>query len=355
MAASREHTLELIPRHRFDVIDVNVLLREQHGDVLHGYARALYASYHTTAGYFDEAMCRTLGFTPDAVRGHVEGYRRMYPEGAGYRHDRLELRTELTDEQKATEPLNGDAHLSFIGAGLTNCVTYATDTAGPALFVDLDGVGVTGPRRRKTSVVGFDREVVAARLRLPAPASAHDVSSFNLRDPRLGFIEELEAHARRLGIAKGRVDIRLADDDPHAALTVNEFETLLMQHDLAEVIRNPFWFAMQKGWHVLRDPRTVREKAKDYAKYDLLLVLNGALDKFGLRGTPVEHALSKLVAGAARRRLCMKRAVSLPISDHDRDGVGEIVQGTYQSPILVQWASPRRAERVLHVSLVAFE
>ena len=33
----------------------------------------------------------------------------------------------------------------------------------------------------------------------------------------------------------------------------------------------------------------------------------------------------------------MKRAVSLLVSDRQSPGVGAIVEGTYQSPILVQW------------------
>ena len=356
MAASPEFTLALTPRHRFDLIDVNARLRAQHGDVLHGFSHALYASYHTTAGYLEAPDLARCGPEAEAVRRYVAAYRKLYPEGAGYRHDRLEDRSELTDEQKATEPLNGDAHLSFIGAGLTNCVTYPARPAEPALFVDLDGVGVTGPRARKTTVVGFDREVEVARLVLPAPVSEHRVDSFNLRDPRVGVFDAIQDHVRRLGLAKGRVDVALAGDDLAAALTVNEFETLLMQHDLADVLRNPLRYAMRTGWHALqdlRDLRAAKEKVKDYAKYDLVLVLNDALDRSGLRGSVVDRALSRLVAAAARRRLCMKRAVSFPVSDHDADGAGEVVQGTYQSPVLLQWGRYRRG-RTLDVRIVAF-
>ena len=42
----------------------------------------------------------------------------MFPEGAGYQHDELHLRTERSDEQRQTERRNGDSHLAFIGAGL---------------------------------------------------------------------------------------------------------------------------------------------------------------------------------------------------------------------------------------------
>ena len=49
----------------------------------------------------------------------------------------------------------------------------------------------------------------------------------------------------------------------------------------------------------------------------------------------------------------MKRAVSFPISDHDADGAGEVVQGTYQSPVLLQWGR-HRPGRTLDVRIVAF-
>ena len=355
MAASREFLLELTPRHRFDLFDVNAALREAHGDVLHDHRRALYASYHTTAGYLDEASCASVGFNGEGVRGLVERYRQLYPAGAGYRHDRLDERHELTAKQKETEPLNADAHLSFFGAGLEGCVTYHAETDRPAWFVDLDGVGVTGPRTRRTAVVGFDEERVAARLSLTAPSSDHRIDAFNLRDARLGVIDEIQAHVQRLGIAKGRVDIRLRADDPGAALAVNEYETLLMQHDLADVLRNPFRYAAEKSWHALRHPHEVKEKAKDYAKYDLVVFVNDQLTRWNLRGTAAERVVNAVIRRTALKYLRMKRAVSLPISDHDREGVGEIVQGTYQSPILVQWNRPRAAERRLDVEIVSFE
>ena len=36
----------------------------------------------------------------------------------------MELRTDLSDEQKRVESRNGDSHLTFIGAGMRNCATY---------------------------------------------------------------------------------------------------------------------------------------------------------------------------------------------------------------------------------------
>ncbi len=354
MPASREFTLELTPRARFDLFDVNALLREAHGDVLNGFERALYVSYHTTAGYLDDPMCATLGHEGAAVRALVDRYRGLYPEGAGYRHDQLEDRSELTDAQKATEPLNGDAHLSFIGSGLAGCVTYDRATQRPAWFVDLDGVGPAGPRRRKTTVIGFNEEAEAARFTFSV-AVPHAIEALNLRDPRLGLLDEVEARVQRLGLGKGRVDLRLMDDEG-AALTVNEFETLLMQHDLADVLRNPFRHAARRGWHALRHPKLVKEKTKDYLKYDMLVLLNDRLDRWGLRGTAAERVADALVQKAALHYLRMKREVSLPVTDGDLSGqAGMVVQGTYQSPILVQWKQPRSGVRRLEARVIAFE
>ncbi|HYE58384.1 MAG TPA: hypothetical protein VD948_07745 [Rhodothermales bacterium] len=355
MPASQEFTLELTPSARFDLVDVNTLLREAHGDVLHGFRRALYVSYHTTAGYLDEPACSALGHDGPAVRALVNRYRGLYPEGAGYHHDRLEARTELSDEQKQTEPLNGDAHLSFIGSGLAGCVSYARAAQHPAWFVDLDGVGPAGPRLRRTTVVGYDEEAVVERFTLPVQAP-HAIEAINLRDPRLGLLDEVEARVRKLGLSKGRVDLRLAPtEEDGAALTVNEYETLLMQHDLAEVLRNPFRHAARRGWHALRDPRHVKEKTKDYLKYDMLVLLNDRLDHWRLRGTAIERLTDALVRKAALKYLRMKRAVSLPVSDQDLTGqAGAVVQGTYQSPILVQWHRPRTGVRLLEARIVAF-
>lgn len=353
--ATSEITLALRPAQRFSITDVNHLLREEHGDFLDGFSRALYTSFHTTAGYLEQHVCRQLAHSRDGIHDFVRAYQKLYPAGAGYRHDQLEHRDELTEEQKVNEPLNGDSHLTFIGTGLLNCVTYDVKPGAPAFFVDLDGVFRSQRRTRKTTVTGYTREVVAEERTVRLPASRSRVDAFNLRDTRLGFLDELDAHIRRIGITKGRIDLRLSEGEKGAALTVNEYETLLMRHDLAEVIRNPFRFVAEQGWHVLRDPRSVPSKALNYAKYDFVLVVNRMLDRLGLRGTSVEQVADRLIGGAAARRLHMKRAVSLPISDNATPGIGRVLHGTYQSPILIQWKGAAREARSLDVRFVAFE
>jgi hypothetical protein len=98
------------------------------------------------------------------------------------------------------------------------------------------------------------------------------------------------------------------------------------------------------------DPRAVPAKTLGYAKYDLVRVLNQGLDAFGLRGSVVEKILARTLAVPAARFFRMQRSVSLLISDTD-EGQPGIVQGTYQSPILVQWAQAPRRARVLDVSI----
>jgi len=47
----------------------------------------------------------------------------------------------------------------------------------------------------------------------------------------------------------------------------------------------------------------------------------------------------------------MKRSVSLLVSDDDNGGVGQIVEGRYQCPILIQWRSVPSGRRVVSVTL----
>src|SRR3712207_9360267 len=52
-------------------------------------------------------------------------------------------------------------------------------------------------------------------------------------------------------LTKGRLRIALAPGERHAGLTVNEYETLLMRHDLSEVLRDPLRFMAEKAGHTL--------------------------------------------------------------------------------------------------------
>ena len=355
MPGPLELTLELVPRSRVDVIDVRQALSTRFGDALDRYPRALCCSFHTTAGYLDPGVASRLNQSHAGVMPYIEVFRTMFPEGAGYEHDKMERRTELSDAQKPVEPPNADSHLAFMAGALRTCVAYQNKPGEPVSFIDLDGVHAGRSRRRFTSVLGYSVEEPVAHLRLTVPVSGHAVDSVNLKNPQLGIYEQCAELVRAHGVTKGRLRITLAPGERHAGLTVNEYETLLMRHDLSDVLRDPLRFMAEKAGHILGNPRAIPAKTLDYAKYDLVRVFNRLLDTVGLRESMLETLIAQAIAMPAARFLRMKRAVSLLVSDRQSPGVGAIVEGTYQSPILVQWhRGAKKRVRTLDVTLTRF-
>ncbi|MBI4885496.1 MAG: hypothetical protein HY824_00215 [Acidobacteria bacterium] len=342
-----DRTLELEPKARFDVVELRSHFAAEH-EALAAYPHCLYWSSHTTAGFLDRSLATRL--TPDAVPSYLEAFRALFPEGAGYQHDHLERRDDLDATQRIVEPRNADSHLAFIAGGLRACVTHPNRPGESVFFVDLDGVVEGKPRRRLARLIGFHNERLVDTTRIEVPVSAHPIDSVNLKDPRLGVHQQLADFVARAGVGKGRLRIVLDPSERHSALTVNEYETLLMKHDLAEVLRNPLRFFAEKSRHALANPRAVPAKTLGYAKYDFVRVLNKSLDTLGLRGSMVERLLARTLAVPAARFLRMRRSVSLLISERP-DGTSGLVEGTYQSPILVQWQRAPRATRVLDVTL----
>lgn len=340
-------TLELAPKARFDVVDLRSHFAAEHA-ALRAFPRCLYWSSHTTAGFLDRSLAARL--KAQHIPTYVDAFRTIFPEGAGYEHDRLERRSDLDADQRAVEPRNADSHLAYIASGLRNCVTHPNRAGETVFFVDLDGVNDGRPRRRRTRLIGFSQERHVLATRIEVPVSAHPIDSINLKDPRLGVYAQLSEFVRRAGIPRGRLRVSLDPTERHSALTVNEYETLLMRHDLAEVLRNPLRYVAERYRHVLANPRAVPAKTLGYAKYDLVRVLNQSLDTLGLRGSIVEKMVARTLAVPAARFFRMRRSVSLLVSECDR-GIPGIVEGTYQSPILVQWQHAPRQARILNVSL----
>ena len=221
-------------------------------------------------------------------------------------------------------------------------------------WIDLDGMNHGKPRRRLTRLIAFHRERVVRNTRIEVPVSAHPIDSINLKDPRLGIYAQLTQFVKDAGLSTGRLRIALDPVERHSALTVNEYETLLMRHDLAEVLRNPLRFVAEKSRHALANPFAVPARTLDYAKYDLVRVLNKGLDAFGLRGSIIEKVMARTLAVPAARFFRMRRSVSLLVSAGD-DGAPTIVEGMYQSPILVQWQHAPRQSRVLDVTLTEIQ
>jgi thiamine phosphate synthase YjbQ (UPF0047 family) len=344
-------TLELAPKARFDIVDLRSRFPSEHR-ALDGFPRCFYWSFHTTAGFLDRSL--TTRLSREHLSTYMEAFRALFPEGAGYEHDRLERRHDLDAGQRAVEPRNADSHLAFMAGGLRNCVAHPNTDDEAVCFVDLDGMIDGQPRHRRTRLIGFNRERTVRRTRIEVPVSSHAVDSVSLKDPRLGIYAQLTEFIRKTGMSKGRLRVALDPAERHSALTVNEYETLLMKHDLAEVLRNPLRFVAEKSRHVLANPRAVPARTLDYATYDFVRVLNKGLDTLGLRGSIVENVVARTLSVPAARFFRMRRSVSLLVADGD-DGTPGIVEGVYQSPILVQWQHTPRRSRVLDVSITALE
>jgi thiamine phosphate synthase YjbQ (UPF0047 family) len=345
-----ELTLELAPRSRFDVVELRSRLPIGYRQALAPYPSCLYWSAHTTAGFLDRSLVARLG--PGGLPTYVDALRHIFPEGAGYAHDQLEHRRDLDSAQRAVEPRNADSHLAFIAGGLRPCVTYPNRSDEPVCFVDLDGVNEGRARRRVIRVIGFRQEAVVASTRIDVPISRHPIESVNLKDAKLGLYERLAEFVARSGVGRGRLHLALDPAERHAALTVNEYETLLMQYDLAAVLRNPLRFMAAHYRSVLANPRAVPGKALGYARYDLVRVLNSSLERLGLGGSIVEKVLARTVAVPAARFFRIRRSVQLLVAER-ADGRPGFVEGTYQSPILVQWQRASRPVRTLHVTLTS--
>ena len=189
----------------------------------------------------------------------------MFPEGAGYEHDKMDRRTELSEDQKPIEPQNADSHLAFMAGALRTCVTYQNKLARRCRS-SISMACTRTPRRRVTSVLGYTLEEAVAQ-------TAADRSRLR---PRRGLGQPEEPEVRDLrAVHRAREALRRHHQGPaahhpapgerHAGLTVNEYETLLMRHDLSEVLRDPLRFMAEKAGHMLGNPRAIPAKTLDYA------------------------------------------------------------------------------------------
>ena len=347
-------TLELTPQARFDVIDVTQHIRDEIGDLLTRYSKTLYCSHHTTAGFLEQSLCARLDYSRERLGSFLGVFQHLFPPNANYQHDKMDLRDELTEAQKQVEPKNADSHLAFIGAGLHNCVTYRNHPDTAVHLIDLDGVWEHGVRTRKTTAIAFNEEQEVAEATFSVPVSGHHIDSVNLRENRVGLFSFLQELVDRYEISKGRIEISLDSSEKHSGLTVNEYETLLMRHDLIEVLRDPVRFMADRGRHLLRDPKSIPSVTLNYARYDLVRVINQLIEVTGMNESIVERAVAKFLAAPARRFLRIKRSVNLLVSDDDRQAVGKIVQGTYQSPVLVQWKKATGRRHRLRIQLYRF-
>jgi hypothetical protein len=239
------------------------------------YPRVVYTSLHTTAGYLEQRTVRALAANEDGILAYLRPYLARFPRDAGYQHDLLHLRAELTREQQLTEPKNAHAHLVYIASGLSACVSYVSHPGEPVHLVDLDGVYGDAWRQRHVRVVGYTSEVPVPQKHWTVPIVGNtcvDLSALSCR-----LFEQLGQMVRSQNVTKGRVRLTLAAA-PNIALTVNEYEPLLIVHDLAAALQ--------------------------------------------------------------ARALVLRRGVSFLISDDDTPGFGRVIRGPYQSPILMLLGRP---------------
>ena len=346
-----EVALELTPRARFDVINVRERAAAAFPGALDPFPRCLYYSFHTTAGYLEQGLASRLTKQCAGVGAYVDVFRQLFPEGAAYAHDRLERRPELTRAQRAVEPRNADSHLAFIAGGLRTCVSYRNRPADPVCFVDLDGVHQSQARRRLTTILGYTREEDVARLSIRVPVSAHAVDSINLKDPRRGVYEQCGALIARHGVTQGRVRLELAPGERHAPTVSSKSAA-----DAARPGRRPLNpSAMRlKGRHMWANPRAIPARTLDYAKFDMVRTFNEVFDALGLGESVVQRVLARAIALPAARFLRMKRSVSPLVSDRGSAGRGAIIDGAYQSPILVQWHGASCQSREIVATLSRF-
>jgi thiamine phosphate synthase YjbQ (UPF0047 family) len=341
--------LTLAPQRRFEAIDVNSRIAAEAGDVLMRHKRALYCSFHTTAGYLDQSLSARMHHRQDLLSQFFRAFHALFPQDGEYHHDRMELRSELTDEQKVVEPRNADSHLTYIGSGMRNVVTYRTRPEAPVYFIELDGMTDAVKRQRTTKIIAYDEERVIARASIRIPVSKHPVDSINLADPRLGVLEAINQLLVEGGVAHGRVDLIVDPTERNVGLTVNEYETLLMQNDLADVLRDPLRFARIKARNALNDPLAIPGKTLNYAKYDVVRVLNSMMEALRLDQGSFERLIAKMMSLPARRFLRSRRVSFMAATEGGTRPT--LLRGTYQSPILVQWQSAEHQERRVEIVL----
>ena len=353
-AQPTEITLDIQPDKRFEIIDVAERLRQETDDHLRRFRKILYCSLHTTAGYLEQGVCARLGHSRKQLDPLFRLVQKIFPPEAGYLHDHIQLRDELSEAEKQIEPINADSHLTFMSAGLKNCVTYLHKPDQPVYFIELDGVYKDARRRRRTAILAYDSEEIVHRERVAIPTSIeHPIDSFNLRDRRFGLFDQLNEWLDRHGVDQGRIDLRLVPEERHAGLTVNEYETLLMRKDLPLVLADPLRYMVQRGRKLLRDPFSIPVKTRNYATFDLIHLYNELLDTVPV-GRSVIDKIMGVLSTPASRILRLKRNISLLVSSSPQTGPERIVQGTYQSPIMVQHHPSDQGVRHLDITLRRF-
>src|SRR4030095_17052238 len=107
-----------------------------------------------------------------------------------------------------------------------------------------------------------------------------------------------------------------------------------MRNDLPDVLRAPVRYMLQHSKALLSHPAAIPAKMRDYALYDLIHLYNEVMDNVQIGRALLERGLSFL-SGPASRLFRLKRGMQLFIYGRGDAGRERIMQGLYQTPILL--------------------
>jgi len=371
MGSTASVSLGFAPSKRTEVVDVLPHLAARYNGVLTSYRKLLYCSMHTTAGFLDPDMAEKVAYCRESVEAVIRSAKQLFPHGAPYWHDLMSLRSELSEEQKLREPHNADSHLVFISMGLSNAVEYDNCPGRPVYFVDLDGVYDGIQRKRKSIIIGYNTAECVHEHVLDVPMIEKSVMSVDLGNQIFGPKAPIDALIAKHKIHRGAVVLALEDEEEHAGLTVNEFEPLLIENDLAGVLDNPIHYMKKEASSIVRDPFSLPKRAKKYLTLDLVQIVNEVASTVGRRTSILHRVIERLerrvpylervmqyvAIVSASRWMGLDRSISLLINGEDHEPTGRLVIGTYQRPILAQWRRPEAESqsRQVRVRLLRFE
>jgi len=319
---------------------------------------------HTTAGLLEQSFATKLGNTQEGINNLIQSARRLFPEGAPYWHDQMELRDELSVEQRKYEPLNADSHLAFICLGLCNCVLYTFDPKNPIFLIDLDGEFQGIFRSRKLLAIGYNNVECVHEDSIAVSMPHKDQGALDLSDTLKNYQTIIDQHKIQRGVITFELDPR----EKFSGVTVNEFETLLMERDITDVLKNPLKFMLSNVSEFARRPFSIPGKAKQVIMYELHQTIRDGL-KLATRGASalehiaerlgvdlplLEHAIDRIATPLETRWMNLGSSVRFLINTDDNEVSGRIMTGTYQSPILIQWRRPESDIRNLKVRVLRF-
>lgn len=345
-------------------MNVGEQVRKVDSGIFSNFDRVAFCSVHTTAGFLEQPLVLKLGNNREGIESLVRSARRLFPEGAPYWHDRMELRSELSAEQRKHEPLNADSHLAFICLGLCNCVLYEFTPDDPVYFIDLDGKSKETFRSRKSMVVGYNNAACVHEEILKIDLPKKNQCAVDLSKS----LPDLQALVAKYQIHRGLVTLELAPGEKHAGVTVNEFEALLVERDITDVLMNPLRYMLHNAPQFARHPLMVPSKAKNMLQYEIRLAIRDGLrvanrsvsileymvERLGIHLPLLEYVIDRIASPLEARWMNLGSTIQLLINAKDKDPLGRVVVGTYQSPILIQWRRPESDVREMHLRLLRF-